>query len=861
MKKIVVYKGDEYRPKIEKEFGEDAFFSEVYERATLILQEITTEMGTAISERPNIGRKLYLGNNVILFCGERGQGKTTAMNSFAEQLKSNDAFGNVYEILTSIDPSALESGESILRVLISRLFYQLEEMIKKNSEKIFNDLDFKTHREEIVELFEKCFTNIDYIQAGKGADGFQEGLEVLAQLGNSSQLKKNLSRLIDEYLCICGLFSEKKPQYLVIQIDDADLATKKIFKVCEEVRNYLSIPKVIIFMAADYTQLTYAIYQKYLSKFKSLKSGQDEIDVSGECYKMATRYMEKVFPVGHRIELPLITEFLAENHNTLCFNYVEILEQERYTKFSEELKEGSDLQEQLLTLLYNRTGIVFLKNKLSIHPFLPKTVRELTHFIKMLDDMKPVKWEDEKVDWKNIRRNLSMIKQYFFYYWCAKNLTAAEKQLVTKIDSANQKRDNEKVIRNIRKYYKKFLVDKSGKNDLEWQIGQSVTYRRLLHDVIENKLSTFVELQQALYIYYTIFLNEWFAMAVDSEDDRVAFSEFLETPFSYEGNWIRKKYAEKYNVFDFKIDKGRIDLEEVKQSQNTVGWSLFFPQIFNEQKENVEEALEFDAFYPILTAWCYQFIKKEVTNEQTVPIESVDSSDIEVKRLKEEVQSVNMDEAIVYIKNIVTNYDVQKSIEKKLESMNTSKDKSQEPKKTWATLLLESYDAIDSWANGLVYVNSNLKVIFENYITNNVLLANVFLANSDNRIKYIEKYNSELSGFVSNLNVYSDNLLNLSKTDIASALKNVESIKQWTPSNELKIINLTSIKNGKGEFALEELNELDACERSLVSYETELMQKGELMIELLQKDGTEKEVEMIQKEIQVIKSNLSKKIS
>ena len=45
-------------------------------------------------------------------------------------------------------------------------------------------------------------------------------------------------------------------------IDDMDLATQKIYRICEDIRNYLSVPNIIVLFASDYDQLVYAIYQK-----------------------------------------------------------------------------------------------------------------------------------------------------------------------------------------------------------------------------------------------------------------------------------------------------------------------------------------------------------------------------------------------------------------------------------------------------------------------------------------------------------------------------------------------------------------------------------------------------------------------
>lgn len=352
----------------------------------------------------------------MFFCGERGQGKTSAMQSFARYLdkidtmeedKNPDALSlgkarnNVYEVIDSIDPSAMENEESVLRILISRLFFRLEQHIEKAARQCEDDNDFVQNRRKIVDLFKACYTNIDYIKSGKVTDYEQDDLDTLSQLGSSARLKANMHDLIETYLEMmlgkekCG---EKKGRYLVIPIDDADLATKKVFQLCEDIRNYLSIPNVIILMAADYEQLVQATYQKYLKQYKVMwKAGKfsgHKLNVVDNCHEMAAKYLEKVFPVTHRIDLPQIEYMLMEGYKSVTFEYLVLDEKEgkMISAFKGLCSDNcTNLQDQLLELLYMRTGLVFVGKNKKMHLFLPHTLRELAHWVKMLYGMHAIK--------------------------------------------------------------------------------------------------------------------------------------------------------------------------------------------------------------------------------------------------------------------------------------------------------------------------------------------------------------------------------------------------------------------------------------------------------------------------------------
>lgn len=198
-KKITIYKGDEYRAKIAKTFQPDDIFADVYSKAYRIVDKITGEMREYEEqcEKANEKRKKYsarysgMGNNIVIFCGARGQGKTSAMQTFArclggeyreeDKIKELKIKEGAFEVLDSIDPSAMENDESILRVLLSRLFFQLQELITDSDFTPPNDNEFAKDKANIVKLFQKCYANIDYIQSGKRKESGQDDLEKIGR--------------------------------------------------------------------------------------------------------------------------------------------------------------------------------------------------------------------------------------------------------------------------------------------------------------------------------------------------------------------------------------------------------------------------------------------------------------------------------------------------------------------------------------------------------------------------------------------------------------------------------------------------------------------------------------------------------
>lgn len=135
---ITTYAGEEYKLHIvDKDFdyNEDLFY-ETYQKA---FQEVIKIIGYNNQDDSEI---LEMSNNIIAFCGERGQGKSSAMISFAKILENsrNDNIekyfreyvkklnNKTFYPINRIDPTELENQQSILNVILSRIFLNLRKL-------------------------------------------------------------------------------------------------------------------------------------------------------------------------------------------------------------------------------------------------------------------------------------------------------------------------------------------------------------------------------------------------------------------------------------------------------------------------------------------------------------------------------------------------------------------------------------------------------------------------------------------------------------------------------------------------------------------------------------------------------------
>ncbi len=789
MNKVIrIFKGDEYRPKIEKEFRKDDFFAEVYERAYSILKEIQEEMH---ARRLENGEEQHfaleegsVGNNIIAFCGRRGQGKSSAMQSFARTLDNMSqwkTFGNEvdcskYLVLKRIDPSSLENGESIIRVLLSKMFYGFQEWEDERQRTSAQMAEFRKESHDILELFQQCYDDIDYIKEGQSRER-RNDLEALARQGNSAQLRRNLTKLIDKYLKWIAPEKESRAECLVIQIDDADLATQKIFEICEDIRNYLALPNVVILMGMDFVQFTYAIYQRYLHNYKELHDLQREISVEEKCYDMAARYLEKTLPGGHRVMLPDIDTAISEHTECLKFEYLEAVgTKDGGTKaknlLPKEVGGCFDMQEQLLKLIYLRTGIVLVPREGQVHPFLPHTLRELTHILKLLGGMYEINCDQvygsqEKIG--SLKSNLVKLKQFFMDDWCSQNLKLDQKELLEDIDRANQNRNNQEVYRYVRQYLKSIgrTVNLS-----------SVGYRDILHTMVGQELSDEIGIQSAIEIYYTIFLNEWFAAALEDRKEYEKIVEFLQTPIWLSYDLGRPEPRNGYFLTDFRIETEKLKKllpgsDSIENSMATVLDAFCFAEeseedseeeafgqpIFREDKEkntitwNPEAgAIYFNVlnllFKVLLSQSRFLFIQRE----GTVPQDSLGDNSVEDTSGSVGKRSAGNDRKYLsQIRNILSNVDVQLLLQNRLDKEYKGIYRKR-GREAWLPSLNRIYSRIDSWVNRVAYlgIESSIRDIFDICVEAKAPMYSMFLSCDSNRKQYWQEYRGCFQDYIRN---------------------------------------------------------------------------------------------------------------
>ncbi len=492
---ITVKRGQEYQTKVESIYDKDAFFYDAYHQAAVCLEDILASNADYQSRtKPahsggceSLGGKdshttqtlLGYPSNVIAFCADRGQGKTSAMVSFSKALSELpkapfgeketdiDAFWGEdrqarkcsYVVLPSIDPSAMEDGESILKIILSRMFKCLKSP-KSNCCHGNYELppdEVERRRNSLLGQFYKCVHNLDVLRQGAATENEDE-LEQIMELADSSNLRGML------YSLICGFLefvSNEAAPYLVLQIDDADLNVRDAYKIIDDLRRYMVLPRVIILMAVNMEQLESVVEQHFLVQYgRSIDVGGG-VDVQ-RCHRIAERYLEKVIPSFRQIYLPDIAKEIGNSLNPVHIKYMDgdtdILPDEGLTFY----------QERLLSFLSYRTGMIFLDSTAFLHNLLPRTMRELTNFLVYFSNMPKLElnywdladmyadeksFEDNKGKLDGWLKSLSRLETYLVEFWAPLNLSANEQKFLALLRMTPNGNKHRTVLWHLPDYY------------------------------------------------------------------------------------------------------------------------------------------------------------------------------------------------------------------------------------------------------------------------------------------------------------------------------------------------------------------------------------------------------------------------
>lgn len=471
MKKITVNENEEFRVKVITAFNESEFFYDSFLKAKEETESIVKD--TINYHNTKNDTMLDFSNNIIAFSGDRGQGKSSAMLSFSNLLDNcrtnpyKEFLGNFlntknYVVLDRIDPTKLEDKDNILLMVIGKLFNKFCNLWNESDK---NNL---MQYSNLLEHFQLCYDEIMTIKTLNESECFTTNpLDVLGKIGDSGNLKKDLWKLLElffdfENRCTNRNY-EKDGNYLVIQLDDTDLNTQTAYKIVEDVRKYFMIPNVIILMAIDISQLTKAIEQYFINRYQVYNEYYEKRNLF-EHRKVAVKYIDKLIPGNRKIFLPKLTLITGENAEKVKLEYLDVNKNNILYFKSKKGDEIYDIQELIMRLIYEKTGMIFVKPKTYIHDIIPRTMRELVNFLSILNKMPNIKNDYVDLEDLNLRMdNLKKFETYFIEVWIPNNVHLRYQENVTNFIVASMPTKNKQLIKDIKAKIQPVFIDEYSK--------------------------------------------------------------------------------------------------------------------------------------------------------------------------------------------------------------------------------------------------------------------------------------------------------------------------------------------------------------------------------------------------------------
>ena len=420
MSEITIIKGEEFKIAVKKEIKRDDIFISEYRRAAVMLDEIAGALKETEKEKEVCSwKESDFENNIIAFCGERGEGKSSVMMSFANAVyedknKKNIIFEECKNLKNLkfaepilIDPSLFDDVHNVLDIVLAKLFRRFCAYYEKDNQSMGEQA-----RERLLNRFQTVYRYVSLINNQKqmldDEFDYEGNITKLKKLGESSALKEELGKLVEEYLKVMGGY-EKESQ-LLLAIDDLDLCSANAYRMTEQIRKYLIIPHVFIVISVKIEQLELCIREKNLKDFQEIYKNKEENiygQLNREVEVMAERYVAKLIPKKRRIYLPKV-----QNFEEVHIVYKETQEGEKLWDSNE--KKGFICA--VLDLIYDRTGMRFLPEEGGSSYLLPNNLRDMISWMAVIAEMENPEGKDA-VYLQNIKRF-----EKYFHEWTEDSL-------------------------------------------------------------------------------------------------------------------------------------------------------------------------------------------------------------------------------------------------------------------------------------------------------------------------------------------------------------------------------------------------------------------------------------------------------
>lgn len=469
--KIIHYhKGDETYPKTDdltKDNWSEYLFSDIYEKAVNLIYDV---INMNIISRKNqndieLNQINNTRNNIIAFVGERGSGKTSCLQSIYYNLnkimEKNETKIVINNRLPIIDPSYFDEHSNILEIVVAQMFQKFKSTLSNTNQYVLcESKSYIERKRELITRFQQVKETLDCINTPNNIYASHDSIESLSRMSSSSDLESKMHELISCYLnyfaeIVSSPCEENKYNALVIAIDDLDVQAKHTYKMVEQIRKYLIQDNIVILLGVKLKQLSDLIKQNYYNDYRALL--EKEHMSLNQIEDMSSRYLLKLIPFSHRLNLPN----LHDNTNVK----LNIYGSENYGDAGDQT-----IYANILELIYAKTRISFYNSLEQESLIVPHNLRELLNLVALLceletiDNIESDNISSDKVS--EIRRqriiyNRKVFKRYFIDTWCLDKLSTQHYMFIKELVDCDIVQFNKYIVDYIYQQYSTFYNNAS----------------------------------------------------------------------------------------------------------------------------------------------------------------------------------------------------------------------------------------------------------------------------------------------------------------------------------------------------------------------------------------------------------------
>lgn len=385
---IRLYKGEENGIVIEKD-SEGSMFSSQYARAKDVISEMVSASKEALKDAPS-DSSVSMTPNIVAFCGDRGEGKTSCMESVVLQLRDNDNCS--IDFLDTIDPAFFDNDHNVVEIMLGMLYKEFvkyrelekekysKEGINEHQEKYQEAID---HQKGVSRVFQYARSALRYMYEEN--EQKYDALEELSNMKAGISLHEKVEELMRTYL------KWRKKDALVIRVDDTDLNIKGAYEMLEKIRIFLNNPYCIILMSTKLEQLQKVVADGLSASVRST--------AGFPLQTMALRYIIKVIPIGRQIHMPKVYD--------ICDLPLTIYKKRGDT----EGEKFPSVKDAVVRMIFTKTRFLFYNSHGSVSAIIPNNLRSFRHLVGMLYAMPYFDSREESQD------NMSQFIHYFYQTW------------------------------------------------------------------------------------------------------------------------------------------------------------------------------------------------------------------------------------------------------------------------------------------------------------------------------------------------------------------------------------------------------------------------------------------------------------